>query len=271
MRSGIPPAPPIRLAGILWLAGSLLLLASPLSVLAQARREGPPANPGAAARPPVIPGWGQRTLEQRRGIVYAVAEAAFWTLWAERRHKGNTLRTAYRDLAWREGRIQVGARTDPDWAYFEAVSKWTRSGAFDRDPSAVGLQPEVDPTTFNGSVWRLAVDLYFPRGADPSPEDPSYPAALNWYSSHAYGGAFLWDWSGKDRQLAEYNDLIHRSDRRFSQATGALGAVLANHLLSATDAFVSSRVPGDAGFRVRPPSPGDDSRFGLILSWNPPR
>jgi hypothetical protein len=255
-----------RFRGVAWLVG-LLLLASPRPALAQAA--GDVSAAGVAGRSLILPGWGQKELGQRRGLAYALAEVTFWTLWADRRHKGNTLATEYRDLAWREARVQTGARADPAWAYYETLSKWTRSGAFDRDPTSGGIQPEDDLATFNGSIWRLAVDLHFPQGVDPDPGTPAYAAAVTWYGDHAYGEDFLWDWSGKDGELAEYKDLIHRSDHRFSQATAALGAVLANHLLSATDAFLSSKVPGEARLRALPPLPGAGFRTGFILEWKP--
>jgi len=267
----MPPGPYARLRAAVVLAGALLV-ASPGSSIAQSAVDSTSAGAtaaGPAARSLILPGWGQAGLGQRRGLAYALAEVTFWSLWAERRHKGNRLAAAYRDLAWREARVQSGSRADPPWAYFEALSKWTRSGAYDRDPLAGGVQPEQDVATFNGSTWRLAVDLYFPKGVDPDPENPAYAAALAWYADHAYGADLLWDWSGKEGHMDEYERLIHRSDRRFSQATAALGAVLANHLLSAADAFVSAHVPGGASLRVLPPPPGD-IRTGLILAWTPP-
>lgn len=274
MPSGASPAVGLLRRGV-WLVG-LLLLAAPPGVTGQGIGSSPApgdsgAAAGAAARSLILPGWGQKELGQRRGVVYALAEATFWTLWAERRHSGNQLRTAFKDLAWREARLQGGSRNDPAWAYFETLSKWTRSGAFDGDAATSGVQPETDPATFNGSMWRLALDIYFPQDGTSDPHSPAYASALAWYTEHAYGSAFLWDWSGKEGPLAEYKDLIHRSDHRFSQATAALGAVLANHLLSATDAFVSARVPGDARLSVIPPAPGDAlGTYGIILAWTPP-
>lgn len=246
-----------------------VLAVTPGACAAQAGSSGSAAA-GAAGRSLLLPGWGQAHLGQRRAVVYAVAEAAFLALWAERHHRGSTLRNEFRDLAWREARIQSGNRSDPDWAYYETMSKWSRSGAFDGDPQAAGVQPESDPATYNGSIWRLAVDQFVPGGAAPEPGGPGHASALSWYRSHAYETPYLWDWSGKEARLVEYKDLIHTSDRRFSQATAALGAVLANHLLSATDAFVSARVPGAAQVRVGAPGPLGVARPGILISWNPP-
>jgi len=248
-----------------------LLVASPPALGAQTRTDASAAPvPGmTAARSLVVPGWGQLALGQRRAFAYAAAEVILWALWAERRGKGNDLREAYRDLAWQTARQPAGtARRDGPWAYYEALSKWARSGALDRDGALVGVQPEEDPATFNGSVWALARGIYF-AGGTPSPGDPAYEAALAWYLERAYGEGFLWDWTGKGRALDEYRQLIHRSDDRFRQATAFLGAVLANHVLSGTDAFLSARLRGATQVRLTSLSPGDPAAIWLTVSWAP--
>lgn len=235
---------------------------------AQGREDTRSPSPAAAAvRSLVIPGWGQWAQGQRRGAGYAAAEALLWVFWADRRGKGDELRVAYRDLAWRAARSSAGEREAGPWAYYEALSKWSRSGAFDQDTSRPGLQPEEDPTTFNGSIWSLAKAIHFAGGA-PAPGDPSYEAALAWYRNRAWGGGFLWDWTGQGEALGEYRRLIHASDDRFREATAALGAVLANHLLSGADAFLSARIPGSASMRLLTPRSGGAA--WLTLSWAPP-
>jgi hypothetical protein len=207
----------------------------------------------------VVPGAGQHTLGQNRKWLYAAVELAGWLAFFERRSAGGDLRGRYRDYAWQEGRIQSGARVDGDFDYYETLSHWTASGSFDSDGLLQGIQPEMDPTTYNGSIWALASQIYLPGGG-PLPEtDPAYQAALAYYVGRAYGAAFLWDWSatvgGRDR-LA---DLIEETDDRFRQATTALGIVIANHLVSAVDAFLSARgrmAPVRVGFVPGPPSHG---------------
>lgn len=228
------------------------------------------SSPSASAtlRSLLLPGWGQWALGQRRGAAYAAAEATFLVLWADRRARAGDLRDGYRDLAWTTARGGSGARRDGPWSYYETLTKWVRSGAFDRDPSTPGIQPEEDPTTFNGSVWSLARALHLGGGAA-GPGDPRHAAAVAWYGERAYGEDFLWDWTGKEPALAEFRDLIDGSDRRFRQATTALGAVLANHLLSAADAFLSSRTPAIPSASV---APGFATPTGggvqLVLTWS---
>lgn len=227
---------------------------------------GPSAS--ATLRSLALPGWGQWTLGQRRGAAYLAAEAALWVVWADRRARAGDLRDGYRDLAWTAARGGTGPRRDGPWSYYETLTKWRRSGAFDRDPSAPGIQPEEDPSTFNGSVWSLARAIHL-GGGNGGPGDPRHAAAVAWYGERAWGEDFLWDWTGKEPALAEFRDLIDGSDRRFRQATSVLGAVLANHLLSGADAFLSSRTPAVPKASVAPafatPTGGG---VQLLLTWN---
>jgi hypothetical protein len=209
---------------------------------------------GNAGRSAILPGWGQWHQGQSRWWAYALAEAGLWAAHLELRASGRANRDHYRDVAWTSARVAAGERLEGPWAYYEAMSEWKRSGAFDADPKRPGVQPESDPTTFNGAKWALAEGIYFASGTAPSENDPAYEKAVAYYSERAYGTPYLWDWTGKDAALAEYNRLIDRSDQRFRQATAALGAVLANHLLSAVDAYVSARGAPVTGMRMTPES-----------------
>jgi hypothetical protein len=208
----------------------------------------------AALRSLVLPGWGQWYLHERRGWAYALVEAGMWATRLELQSSGRHYRDLYRDAAWNTGRIHSGDRIEGPWAYYEAMVDWTRSGAYDADLGQPGIQPEQDTTTFNGAKWALARGIYFAPGATPSEGDPTYQAALAYYEKYAYGTAYLWDWSGKAGAQAEYDHLINRSDRRFREASAALGAVLANRLLSAVDAYVSARGGFRTNLRVTPES-----------------
>jgi len=188
-----------------------------------------------------LPGLGQHTLGQKRKWLYAGLEAVGWVVYLERRSAGSDYRDRYRDWAWDEGRIQSGPRIDGDFEYYETLSKWARSGAYDADPGRDGIQPEGDPSTYNGSIWALAERIYLP-GGDPVPEtDPAYQDALGYYRARAYDMAFLWDWSPTPGGKEEMARLIEASDDRFRQATTTLGLVIANHVISAADAYLASR------------------------------
>lgn len=228
----------------------------------------PPSVPVAPmALSLALPGVGQHVLGQRRKWVYLALEVAGWAAYLNRRHAASDLRNRYRDFAWENARIQVDGRVDGPFSYYEALSKWSRSGAFDRDPSAPGVQPELDPVTFNGSIWDRAVRIYFPGGMPVPETDPAYASALAYYGQYAYGSQFLWDWSAIPEAQQEFSDLIHESDHRFSQATTVLGVVIANHLISAADAFLSARDrAGGARLRIVPSRQPSGAGWQAVLS-----
>lgn len=262
MRPGRPPTYS-RGAGVVAMVISLFVgahaaLGAQVSVSLASR-----APAADAARSLVIPGWGQWHLGQRRAWAYALLEAGLWVTRLELQASGAHFRDRYRDVAWNTARIQSAPRKEGPWAYYEAMSDWTRSGAYDADPSLPGIQPEQDPSTFNGAKWALAKGLYFPPGVTPSPSDPAYQAALAYYEKTAYGTAYLWDWTGKATALTQYRDFIHRSDTRFREASATLGAVLANHLLSAVDAYISARSRLQTGLRVEPEATPGGLRWTL--------
>jgi hypothetical protein len=192
----------------------------------------------------VLPGAGQHILGQRRQWAYLALEALGWFLYVDRRSAGSDFRRQYRDFAWNEARRQSGPRVDGDFAYYERLTKWERSGAFDADPVAAGVQPEMDAAAFNGSIWSLAKQLFLPGGQAIPESDPRYQRALEYYGARAYGVAFLWDWTGTGGAQDDFARLIIRSDERFRQATNVMGAIIANHVISAVDAYLTARGVG---------------------------
>ncbi len=190
----------------------------------------------------VLPGAGQRSLGQKRAVAYIALEAFAWIEFARARSDGGNLRNQYRTLGWDVARTFGGPRVDGDFAYYEALTKFARSGAFDADPITPGLQPESDPSTFNGNLWSLATAIFFAPGTTPRPGDPSFERALDFYRERGYGEQFLWDWTGNEAAQARYKNLIQDSDSRFHRSSVMAGVLLANHLVSAIDGFLSARV-----------------------------
>jgi len=232
---------------------SLSVLSFPVQTAGQWRSDGAGSqgvpgdavDPRSAVRPMllslVLPGAGQHVLGQRRRWAYLALEVVGWVAYLDRHGAGGDLRDRYRDFAWEQGRIQSLPRIDGNFDYYERLSKWPRSGAFDADPSRPGIQPELDPAAYNGSIWALAVQIFIPPDQSPPESDPRYQDALAYYERRAYGPALLWDWDGKGAAQADLGRLIEESDDRFRQATTALGLVIANHLVSAVDAYLSGR------------------------------
>lgn len=212
-------------------------------------RTGPQIEPGpspavTALLSALLPGAGQHVLGQRRKWAYLALEVVGWVVYSDRRSAAYDFRSRYRDFAWNEARLQLGARIDGDFDYYETMSKWQRSGLFDADPAAPSIQPESDEATYNGAIWARAEQLYLEGGVIGVPEtDSRYQSALAYYRERAYGTEFLWDWTGSAAAQDDFAALIRASDDRFRQATNALGFVLVNHLASMVDAFVSARAP----------------------------
>jgi hypothetical protein len=221
----------------------------PWAIPRRPRQSSPPSVAVVTALSAVLPGAGQHVLGQRRKWAYLAIEGLAWGFWIDRRSAAGDFRDRYRDLAWNEARIRSTPRVDGDFEYYETLSKWQRSGAFDADVDAAGVQPEADPLTFNGSIWALAVRIYLPDGAMTPENDLRYQRALTYYQERAYGTELLWDWTGTADARQTYADLIGESDRHFQQATNVLGVLIANHVVSTVDAFLTARglaVPGEA-------------------------
>jgi hypothetical protein len=218
---------------------------------------------GAFAASLVLPGAGQAALGLKRWIAYGLLEAGLWGIHLEARADVRSLRRSYRDLAWETARAAMPEpRRDGDWEYYETMSEYLASGSYDSEPGTEGLQPEPDDGTYNGSVWALARALYLPSGMG-GPGSSEYDLALDYYREHAAGPAFLWSWIGKDDALERFRALIRESDDEARTESLALGLVLANHLVSAVDAFLVARLRTD-GVRL-------DSRLspvGPTLRWS---
>ena len=225
----------------------------------------PSLSPGLATGASLLlPGTGQLLLGKGRWVLFAGLELLGWLVHLDQRRDGHRLRTEYVDMAWmvaRSGDPQPGR--GGDFEYYERLGSWSRSGNWDADPARAGVQPEDDADTFNGATWALARDIFLPPGAGEG--HPSFAKALEYYEDRAYPPELLWDWTGKEASLNQYRDLIKRSDEALRTATVVLGAVVANHLLSAVDAFVSSHLPvggsvsASAGLRARMQGP--------VLEW----
>jgi hypothetical protein len=196
--------------------------------------------------------------------MFAGLELLGWLVHLDQRRDGEQLRAEYVDMAWtvaQSGEFTPGS--EGDFEYYERLGSWTRSGNWDVDPTRAGVQPEDDVDTFNGATWALARDIFLPPGAGEG--HPSFASALEFYQHRAYPPGLLWDWTGKEASLNQYRDLIKRSDDSLRTASVVLGAVVANHLLSAVDAFVSSHLP--VGGLVSASAALRERTQGPVLEW----
>ncbi len=208
-----------------------------------ARPAGPIGQGEAFLSSLLVPGLSQYRQGNHRWIAYAGVEVLFLARYLDARADTRDLRAAYRDFAWTRARHGISGppRQDGNFEYYERLSKWTASGAWDANPLRDGLQPESNPATYNGSVWALAGEIY---NLDPSsPEQsPGYARALQYYRERGYGPALLWEWQAGSGDQDEFRTMITRSDRRARDTRLAFWIVAANHLLSAVDGFITARL-----------------------------
>lgn len=224
----------------------------------------------------LVPGGGQYLLGQERWVPYVAVEVWGWVQLFLRRSRGRDLSRRYRDLAWDVARrVSEGTREDGDFNYYESLTHFRSSGAFDRDPLTPGVQPETDPETYNGSIWELAGEIFFPPGAEdpPAPGSTAYDRALEYYLGRSVTPRFAWRWGEGAPEQSVYSDLIRASDEQFRSSTTMIGLILANHFVSAIDALVSARLR-DMGrdpesFSLEAQSPGPFGLWGVSIRIRP--
>ena len=191
----------------------------------------------------ILPGTGQLLRGQDRGAVYMVVEAffvvRFFSLWSDGRRE----RTRFRDLAFNVARRSFApVARDTVFEYFEQMAKFIESGPVDVDPGP-GLIPPTDERTFNGSIWALARETFFENpDLTPGVTTDQYQRALAFYRERAVGPNFRWSWRNAGLEQDLFRQTIQQSDEAFRRAQQQLGLLLANHLISAVDAFVSERL-----------------------------
>lgn len=190
----------------------------------------------------ILPGTGQVLQGNRRWVPYLALEVWAWIRFRDYRTNSDALAERYRDVAWRVARrVGVGERRDTIFEYYEALAHVRSSGAFDVSPLQPGVQPESEPSTFNGNLWLLARQLFF-GGAEYGPGTPQYEAALSYYESRAIPDTYAWAWGSSDLEQKVFAKLISDSDEAYRNGTRMLGVILANHIVSAVDALVTGRL-----------------------------
>ncbi len=224
-----------------------------------------PAPWWAPAASAVVPGAGQFALRQQRSVAYVVAEAFLLVQYLAAQRDGNRERAAYRDLALTVARKAFDGKAPGTWDYYERLEQYLESGAYDRVPGGA-VDPETDPTTYNGARWQLARETYWrdPKVA-PATNSAEYQRALAFYQRTAVTDAFRWSWRDAQLQQDVYIQTIRSANRSYQRAVNMLGVVAVNHLASLIDAYVSVRVRRYGGVRV-----GSYSLDGVHVGYVPP-
>jgi hypothetical protein len=190
-----------------------------------------------------IPGLGQAILNQNRALPYIAVEVYAVIEYRSQLTEAKRGRGRYQLLADDVARRFFGtAAPTGQFEYYESMEKFVESGAFDRVPGG-DVDPEIDESTFNGSIWKLARQTYWNDPSVPPPiESAAYSNAVSLYLQRAVRSDFRWSWRDAALEHDLYRRSIRRSNDAFRRARQQLGILLANHLLSMADAFATVRV-----------------------------
>ena len=210
------------------------------------------AAPGGAERrrwAPVasllLPGTGQALLGKDRFVAYLALEAWAVLEFTNERTEARRQQSRYRALARDIARAPFGPSLPVGpWSYYEVMEHYLESGVFDRIPGG-DVDPELDADTYNGAMWLAARTTYWSDpNVPPATTTSAYRNAMNYYLDRAMRPQFRWSWRNAQLEQDLYVRTIRRYNFTASGARAALGAVLANHMLSAVDAFVTLRIEG---------------------------
>ena len=201
----------------------------------------------------VIPGAGQLRMGENRFAAYMAVEAYGWIRFARHRADARREREGYRTIAADVARSLFSTELPiGDFDYYERMEKFIESGVYDASDD-VDIQPELDESTFNGSIWRRARDTFWDDASvAPLPGSIPYQRALEYYEERAVKPDFRWSWRNAQLEHDLYKRTISGSNDAFRRSVKDVSVILGNHVLSMVDAFVSLRLrsSGAAGDRT---------------------
>lgn len=203
------------------------------------------ASPSAwsIAASAILPGSGQAILGANRALPYLAIEAFAWTSYVRNAGNYRQHRDGYRDLASRVARAPYSpVRPNGDFEYYERMTQYPEAGRFDLVAGG-GIEPETDSTTFNGAVWLLARRTYWTDPATP-PDMASaeWMRAVAFYRARAYDQLYRWSWTQAPLEYSAFIGLIRESNDANRRALQDLGVIIANHVLSTVDAYITVRL-----------------------------
>jgi hypothetical protein len=191
----------------------------------------------------ILPGSGQALLRQDRALAFLAVEGYGWLRYASDVREARRQRNAYRALAARVARAYLSDDNPVgDFEYYERMEHYIESGVFDRSPDE-GVQPELNPESFNGFIWLRARTTFWEDPAiPPPPTSEAYFAALEYYADRAIQPEFRWSWRNAQLEQDLFRRTIGRSNDAFRRSIQDLGVIIANHALSTVDAYVTVRI-----------------------------
>jgi hypothetical protein len=197
----------------------------------------------------VIPGAGQAMLGQDRFLGYLTVEIVAWWRFATNVRERSAQEERYKEVASRVARAQFAiSPRDTQWVYYEQMRDYLESGQFSLSASGP-IQPETDPTTFNGSRWLLA------RATNATLADQ-----LSEYERTAVKPEFRWSWRNAQFQFDVFRRYTDKGNDANRAAVRDVLVIGANHVLSMVDAFTTMRL------QVRTEADGRTS-LGASIRW----
>ncbi len=212
----------------------------------------------------VVPGTGQALLGQNRFIAYLAVEGFAFLGYLDQHREQLSERDRFESLASNVARASFpGSQPIGPWAYYELLEHWKSSGVFDLVPGGT-FTPEADITTYNGAAWLLARQTYWnDPNVQPDPNSSEYRKALAFYIARAVQPQFRWSWQNAQLQQDVYIQSIEHANQAARDARVQLGILIANHMLSMVDAYVTLRVHGGLG------APGSPTSLTATIPWAP--
>ena len=206
----------------------------------------PTSSPWSVALSATLPGSGQAIAGSSRAVPYLAVEAFAWTSFVRHSLQYRRRRDGYRDLAANVARAPFSAaRPHGDFEYYEHMTHYLEAGRYDLVAGGA-LEPETDTTTYNGAVWLLARRTYWSNPAvAPEPSTPEWMRAILFYEGRAYDQQYRWSWTTAPQEYAAFLTLIEESNDANRRSMLDLGIVIANHVLSTVDAYVTLRLRHD--------------------------
>jgi hypothetical protein len=212
----------------------------------------------------VVPGTGQALLGQDRFIAYLAVEGFAILEYLDQRSAQNRATARYEALAGNIARSLFPAPYPVGtWAYYESMEHYKESGVFNLTPGGA-FTPEVDATTYNGASWLLARQTFWSDpNVQPALTSSEYVKAFAFYTARAVQPQFRWSWTNAQLEWDVYIQTIAERNQAARDARMNLGILLANHILSMVDSYVTLRVHGGLGAQH------DPARLSASIPWAP--
>jgi hypothetical protein len=204
------------------------------------------ASPWSVLFSAIVPGTGQAIVGSSRALPYLAIEAFAWTSFVRHSLQYRRRRDGYRELAANVARAPFSpTRPNGDFEYYERMAHYREAGRYDIVAGGA-LEPETDTSTYNGAVWLLARRTYWSDPfVTPTSSSPEWSRAIGFYEARAYDQLYRWSWTNAPQEYEAFLGLIGASNDANRLAMLDLGVVIANHVLSTVDAYVTLRLRND--------------------------